>query len=549
MSNGGINNVMTPVTARVADVVAAMLAAHGIRLAFGMPGGEVVTLLDALCKADIRFVLARQETSAAIMAAGAFAAGGAPGLLVTTIGPGLANAVNGIADAAQERVPLLVISGVVDHAVRARFTHQVFDHAALLRPFVKASFEIEAVGAGTTVARAIALACAEPMGPVHLDLSPATALLPAEPEPRVRITRVLAPAPAADDAAVAEVRHILARARRPIIIAGVGAVRSGAGASLKSLLERLRAPLITTYKAKGIVPEDHPLVLGGAGLSSLADAELLPLVKAADVVVLVGYDPIEMRQAWLDPFAQDAIVIELDAHPADHGMHRCDLRLTGDINLSASAVLECLNHCEGWPSGEPARTRRKLDQLFNPNSAWGPHAVFDELQQSFPCEATVTVDSGAHRILLSQQIKMMRPKALLQSAGLCTMGAAIPLAIGFACVRAGAPVVAVLGDGGLEMCLGELGTIRDQHLPIVIVVLQDQSLALIELKQRQAGLDEAGVRLGNTRYENIAAAFSGHGVRVANRTDLKAALTDAFARNIFTLIVCEIEAKDYTGRI
>jgi len=549
MASGTASKMEGPVLERVADTVANALAAHGIRLAFGMPGGEVVTLLDALGKAGVRFVLARQETSAAIMAAGAFAASGAPGLLVTTVGPGLANAVNGIADAAQERVPLIVISGVVDHSVRSRYTHQVFDHAALLRPLVKGSFEIEAHGAGATVARAIALACTEPMGPVHLDLAPGTAALPATDEPPVRVVHVVRPAPAVDDAALSDVRKVLSKASRPLVIAGLEAVRARAGPGLEVILDRLQAPLITTYKAKGLVSEHHPLVLGGAGLSPLADVELLALVRSADVVLLAGYDPIEMRQGWLDPFAPDAMVIELTAHPADHGMHRTDVRVCGDINQSVCALSVGLTGGESWEDGKSIKTRRKLRELFHVDSDWGPHAVFDALQAGLLDDATVTVDSGAHRILLSQQLVMSRPQALLQSAGLCTMGAAVPLAIGFACARPGATVVAVLGDGGLEMCLGELGTIRDQHLPVVIVVLQDQSLGLIELKQRQAGLAEAGIRLGSTRYEGIAAAFSGHGVRVANRTDLNTALADAFARTSFTLIVCEIEVKDYVDRI
>ena len=158
---------------RVADTIAATLRAHGVRHAFGMPGGEVVTLIDGLEQAGIGFKLARHETAAAIMAAGASVLSGAPALLVTTVGPGLANAVNGIADAAQEHVPLVVISGIVDRATRARYTHQVIDQAAMLRPLVKASFEIEPESAGQTVARALALAMADPKGPVHLDLSPA----------------------------------------------------------------------------------------------------------------------------------------------------------------------------------------------------------------------------------------------------------------------------------------------------------------------------------------------------------------------------------------
>jgi acetolactate synthase-1/2/3 large subunit len=163
---------------RVADTMGRALRAAGMRFAFGMPGGEVVTLVDGLERAGIRFVLARHETAAAMMAAGAALSDGAPGLLVTTLGPGLANAVNGIADAAQERMPLLVLSGVVERTVRARYTHQIVDQAAMLRPLVKASFEIEPEGAAATVRRALALALTPPFGPVHLVVSPAVAALP-----------------------------------------------------------------------------------------------------------------------------------------------------------------------------------------------------------------------------------------------------------------------------------------------------------------------------------------------------------------------------------
>jgi acetolactate synthase-1/2/3 large subunit len=166
-----------------------------------------------------------------------------------------------------------------------------------------------------------------------------------------------------------------------------------------------------------------------------------------------------------------------------------------------------------------------------------------------PENAIVTVDSGAHRILLSQRWKARRPLSLLQSAGWCTMGAAVPLAIGAKLTAPDRPVVAVLGDGGLEMTLGKLGSLRDQQLPVVIVVLQDQSLALIELKQRQVGLARAGVALGCTRYEEVAAAFDGVGIRVRDVSTLQAVLTAALEGQTFTLITCEIEASAYVDRI
>jgi acetolactate synthase I/II/III large subunit len=535
-------------TLRVADAIARTLAAHGITHAFGMPGGEVVTLVDALGAAGITFVLARHETPAAIMAAGAHAATGAPGLLITTVGPGLANAVNGIADAAQERVPLLIISGCVDHAVRSRYTHQVFDHAALLRPLVKASFEVEADGAAAVVARALRLACAEPMGPVHIDLSPGTAALPASGHAEIAPVRTVRPS-VLNGGAVGEVQALLAGARRPLVIGGFEAVRSGAGAVLTALTERLGAPIITTYKAKGLVSEFLPQAMGAAGLSPRADGELLALTKAADVVLLAGYDPIEMRTSWLEPFAQDAMVIDISRHPTDHGMHQTSLHLLCDVRQIAGALLEGLEAQPSWTGGEPHAARERLRMLFAPPKDWGPHAIADGIEAALPDTATVTIDSGAHRILLSQRMRMARPGALLQSAGLCTMGAAVPLAIGMAAARPAAPVIAVVGDGGFEMCMGELGTIRDHGLPIVVIVLQDNSLALIELKQSQAGLAEAGVRLGATRYEAVAEAFGGQGVRVDSRTAFNIELAAALARSVFTVIVCDIEASDYANRI
>ena len=153
--------------------------------------------------------------------------------------------------------------------------------------------------------------------------------------------------------------------------------------------------------------------------------------------------------------------------------------------------------------------------------------MFRELAATLPADATLTVDSGAHRILFSQMWRARRALEVLQSAGFCTMAAALPLAIGVQAAEPGRTVVAVLGDGGLEMGLGELGTLRDQGLRVILVVLQDASLALIELKQRQAGLPPLGVSLGRTDLPAIARAFGGVGYEVASAEELRAALSEA----------------------
>ncbi len=487
---------------RIADLVAETLYAHGVRHAFGIPGGEVITLIDALETAGIRFVLCRHETNAAIMAAGASAVTGAPGLLVTTLGPGLANAVNGIADASQEHVPLIVMSGVVEHGLRGRYTHQILDQTALVRPLVKASLEIEGQGSGATMARAIRLAMRAPMGPVHVQLAPNTAAKSA-PDGETAVAPARRPSLSCDpqSEAVREVAGLIGDAKRPIILAGLEALRDRSGSALLRLMETTGIPLVTTYKAKGLVDETHSLALGGAGLSPLADRELLPLLKAADLVLLIGYDPIEMRAGWLDPFSPDADIVEISACPSDHGMHGATLSVETSPRPFLDALLPALvtPHRRVWPGREPADAGERLHALFAQPSAWGPHAVIDALQCGLPESAIVTVDSGAHRILLSQQFRVRRPFGLMQSAGFCTMGAAVPLAAGAKIAQPETPVVAVLGDGGLEMGLGELATLRDQGAPVIIVVFQDESLALIELKQAQAGLERRGVELGQSR--------------------------------------------------
>lgn len=536
---------------RVADLVAKTLANYGARLAFGMPGGEVITLIDALNAAGVRFVLARHETPAAIMAAGAAVASGGPGVLVTTVGPGLANAVNGIADASQEHVPLVVLSGVVDHAVRGRYTHQVLDQKALLRSVVKGCFEVEVEGAAAVVARAVELALSEPMGPVLIELSPGTAeRLAAEGSkartpPHVRRLDV-----DAHSGTIDWLQKTLASAERPLIVAGWTAVRLGGAAAVTAVAERFGCPVITTYKGKGLIPEHHPLSLGAAGLSPLADRHLLPLVAAADVVVLAGYDPIEMRPGWLDPFSDDAEIVEVSPSRVDHGMHRVSTRIDGDVAVVLSAAAQARTApTPVWPDCQIRRTREALSQAFALPTPWGPHAVIATLERHLPANSLVTVDSGAHRILLSQMMQFPAPQRLLQSAGFCTMGAALPLAIGAKCSQPERAVFAVVGDGGFEMGLGELATLRDQGLPVVVIVFQDESLALIELKQRQSDLKKAGVSLGRTPYEDVARAFGGRGTRVASRSELEATLRESLDSTVFSVIVCEIKASDYAGRI
>lgn len=531
-----------------ADLIARRLAGAGIRHAFGIPGGEVLALVEAFGLAGIAPVLVKHENAAGFMAEGAWHATGAPGLLYATLGPGVANAVNVIANAQQDRVPLVFVTGCVDATEAESYTHQIFDHQALLRPIVKATFRATAETAEAVVDKALAIALSGRPGPVHIDVPIGVAegkaisrLKASQPAPL--------PARPAEGPGFAAVRAALAAAERPLIIAGLDIVNQDASAALTAFARAWSIPVIATYKAKGALAESDPLAIGGAGLSPKADRHLLPLLQAADVVLLVGYDPIEMRINWREPFAEGTVVIDLAAEAMQHGMHRADHLIVGDVAAAMTALGAPSFSRQVWPGGEPALTRDALREAFVPNDAWGPDVVFETARAATPPETVITIDSGAHRILLSQIWRTDVPRAILQSTGLCTMGCAVPLALGYKLARPGSPVVAFVGDAGLEMGLGELATARELGLPVVIVVLVDESLALIEMKQRTGQRPNAAVDFSGSDFPAVARALGGIGRWIDDALTLREAMATALAGDKFTVLACRIARRAYDGKI
>lgn len=543
-----------------ADIIAASLNSAGCNTAFGIPGGEVLALVDALERADIRFLLTKHENAAGFMAEGAWHAEAsmkngkgdtAPGILVATLGPGMANAVNVVANAHQDRVPLIFLTGCVDAAEAATYTHQVFDHQAVLRPIVKASFRASSGALGPMMQKALAIALEGQPGPVHIDV-PISVAEGAAIEIASALTNIT---PALIDTSAGgktleEARALLAKAERPLVVAGVDAVNEGASEALSSFCRDLNVPLITSYKGKGLLDEAEPRALGGAGLSPKADTVLLPLVKKADFILLAGYDPIEMRTGWRNPWGGDKPVVEITGVTRSHGMHAVSHTLMGGIAPTLGALKSGLSSRQIWPDGEPAAAREALASAFAPEAeGWGPATVFHTLRDMLPAEAVASADSGAHRILLSQIWQCHAPRTLLQSSALCTMGCAVPLAAGYKYKCPDAPVVAFVGDAGLEMGLGELATLRDLKLPVIIVVLVDASLALIELKQRTSQRANAGVDFGESDFPAVAKALGGHGVWIENTEDLARETQIALSRETFTVLACRIGRQAYDGKL
>jgi acetolactate synthase-1/2/3 large subunit len=255
-----------------------------------------------------------------------------------------------------------------------------------------------------------------------------------------------------------------------------------------------------------------------------------------------------MRIGWRDPWAPDK-AIEFAAEVNCHDMHHAQHAWRCGIADGLAALDLGLTPRSTGPSARAVQLRADLKKAFSARGDWGPDIAFDVLRKAVPRDAVATADSGAHRILLSQQWECYRERGLLQSSALCTMGCALPLAVGYKFAAPDTPVLAVIGDAGLEMVAGELATLRDLKLPVIICVMVDRSLTLIEMKQRGSQLPNVGVDFGATDFVAVARAFGGHGASVADPTSLRREVAAALKRtDVFTLLAIEIGTRAYEGR-
>lgn len=530
-----------------ADMLARSLAANGCKRAYGIPGGEVLAIIDAFDRAEIEFILIKHENSGGFMAEGAWHADGHPPVLVATVGPGVANAVNVVANAMQDRVPLLFVTGCVDTAEAESYTHQVFDHRKMLDEITKATFTGTTSTCGLIAQKAVSIALEPQMGPVHLDIPVSVA----EAEATEELTVGPAPTPVLpplQDSVFTEACAALEAASNPIAITGVDAVNELAGSAITEFCNAHNIPVIASYKAKGLIDEDNPLSIGGAGLSPKADKILMPLLEASDCILLIGYDPIEMRIGWRNPWGTDKTVIEITPILRTHGMHHVSHTIRGSVAPTLEAMSANLATKRNSPSVSASQAREDFWKTFSADSEFGPDRVFATLRDAMPNNTVATADSGAHRILLSQMWPCHHPRGLLQSSALCTMACAVPLAAGYKQAAPETPVIAFVGDAGLEMGLGELATLREHKIPIIICVLVDESLTLIEMKQRASQRPNLGVDFSGSDFPTIANALGGHGVWVDDAESLKQEAKDALERDSFTVLACRIGRKSYDGR-
>jgi acetolactate synthase-1/2/3 large subunit len=480
------------------------LHAAGVQKLFGVPGGGPnLDMIGAAQELGIDFVLAHGETGACIMAATYGRLTGSPGAAVVTRGPGLTSAANGLAQATLDRFPLLLISDAVSRAQVDRVAHQRLDQVAAAAPLTKWSGVLGTDPAGV-VAAAARLATAAPAGAVYLAFDPAVPgdAAPAAPAP-----------PATDRTSLDEARQLLARARRPVVVVGLDAARHPA--EVRAALKALDCPVLVTYQAKGVVPESWPTY---AGLFTGATIER-PLLEQADVIIGLGLDPVEPIPG---PWPYRAPVILFHSHPVETGYFGEPLVLVGAY---ADQLPQLLDGCRSdWEPGAGSDARlRALDLLEATTRGLSPHDVVRTTQQILG-DAAVTVDAGAHMLVVMPLWHTDEPDSVLISNGLATMGFALPAAIATAIARPQRRVVCFVGDGGLGMTLAELETLVRLRLDVTVVVFNDATLTLIKLKQGAGQGGRGAVGYGAVDFAGVAAAIGLPGRVVEDVRGLRDAL-------------------------
>jgi acetolactate synthase-1/2/3 large subunit len=540
----------------VADLILRHLRHAGVRFIFGVPGGGGnLDLIAAAGRAGLPFVLTATETAAAIGAVAQAEIGGRPGVCLTTLGPGVTSAVNGIACAWLDRAPLLVFTDRQPDSTGGVFEHQRIDHRALLAPVTKWSATLSAGNADAVMRQAIGCAMTEPRGPVHIEC-PGDVLSAADPTGEstdaafafesIERADASPPAPVAVRDA-ASLAPLLSRARKPLLLVGLGARAPADAAAIAALCTSRGVPAMVTYKAKGVVPDRSEHF---AGVFTNGVLERL-IVEQADLLVGVGLDSVELIPR---PWTYEQAIINIGRTSVADRHIPFATQLITDVP-SGMELLGALLPRSEWDLAEVHRTMTSQHEGICPRSdRLSAHRVV-QIAAEAAAQAQVTVDAGAHMFPATLLWPIAEPNGLLISNGLSTMGFALPAAVGAAlCARDGArgaihggdaPVFALTGDGGLLMCGGELLTAVRERLRIVVIVFADASLSLIDIKQRQRQLTSSGVALGAIDWCGLAASVGAAGHCATTENQLRRALDRALEHSGPSVIEARIDPQTY----
>ena len=526
-----------------ADLLAGYVQAAGIRQVFCYPGESIIDFMEALRARGVDVVPAVREGTAAFMAEGSAMATGLPGVCLSTLGPGSTAVLNGVASATLDRVPMLAISGQIESSREQFFTHQVVDHARLFGPVTKAVLRLDPASADVVIRKALRTATAERPGAVHLTVTADTWPVPASVDAGIPL-----PVPAVGSVDVYGTGDPVAglrAARRPVILAGIAALRCGAGPALVRLAEQAGIPVVISPMAKGTFPEDHALFAGV--LDMTGHRVLWELLEDADLVLAAGFDPVEL----ISPWSVTTPVLHLDTTPNTDQVYASDHELVGNV----AAILDWITAQwlgePRWTEAEVAAHRDRLRAGWLAGyveGALNPSDVVTTTREAAPPDTILTTDVGSHKIMAGQVWQATAPRSVLITNGLSAMGFGVPAAIAAKLAHPDRPVISFTGDGGFAMTATEMRIAADLGAPITVVVFGDGSLNRIELRQHLMGMPATATKLGETDLPALAESLGCDGTRAETPAALAKALAGFETRTRPLVIEARIDTSQYEAQ-
>ncbi len=569
-----MHTVGHPLTDPVATSAGTRIAAYqltdylerlGVEVVFGLCGHTVIGLLDALGKSRIRFVSTRHEQTAAHAADGYARVTGKPGVLMTHLGPGLTNAATGVANAALDSIPMVVISGDIQSYYHGRHPHQEVnlhqdaDQFQIYRPFCKRVYRVDrAEDLPRIMERAFHLAQTGRPGPVLVDvpMDVFSADLPIDAFQKVpaAIAR-----PGLDPDTAAHIVDALARAERPVLYAGGGVLSGRATAELTALAEALEVPVAHTLMGKGCLHESHPLLLGQTGFWGLPISN--EMCRNADLIVAIGTRLAEANSSSWDPrftFSMPPTrLIHIDADAAEIGRnYPTELGAVADAKTALAALVAAArgksHRSRGTLRADIARGRRAFaanwaDQWSSNQFPMRPERILAELRKAVPEDGFIVTDVGWNKNGVAQQFPITVPGTFITPSGLATMGFGPAAVLGVKLAHPDRAAVALVGDGGFSANPSVVATAMEADLPVVWLVMDNSAFGTI------AGLEAMhyGWSFGcmfercgqpyEVDYAAMARSFGARGVKINTADELGPALTEALASKLPTVIQAPME--------
>ncbi|KAF2422233.1 acetolactate synthase AlsS [Bacillus subtilis] len=510
---------------RGAELVVDCLVEQGVTHVFGIPGAKIDAVFDALQDKGPEIIVARHEQNAAFMAQAVGRLTGKPGVVLVTSGPGASNLATGLLTANTEGDPVVALAGNVIRADRLKRTHQSLDNAALFQPITKYSVEVQDVkNIPEAVTNAFRIASAGQAGAAFVSF-PQDVVNEVTNTKNVRAVAAPKLGPAADDAISAAIAKIQT-AKLPVVLVGMKGGRPEAIKAVRKLLKKVQLPFVETYQAAGTLSRDlEDQYFGRIGLFRNQPGDLL--LEQADVVLTIGYDPIEYDPKFWNVNG-DRTIIHLDEIIADiDHAYQPDLELIGDIpstinHIEHDAVKvefaereqKILSDLKQYMhEGEQVPADWKSDRAH-------PLEIVKELRNAVDDHVTVTCDIGSHAIWMSRYFRSYEPLTLMISNGMQTLGVALPWAIGASLVKPGEKVVSVSGDGGFLFSAMELETAVRLKAPIVHIVWNDSTYDMVAFQQLKKYNRTSAVDFGNIDIVKYAESFGATGLRVESPDQL-----------------------------